>query len=56
MTILRHTRPPFSQTQIKVLLQHLTCDLQLRALNISKNTKHVKVIVVSRAVILSSII
>jgi len=31
-----------------------TCDRQLNALNMSKKTKHVKVIVVSRRVILSS--
>ena len=34
----------------------LTCDLQLSALNMSKNTKHVNVIVVSRGVILPSAI
>ena len=34
----------------------LTCDRQLSALNISKNTKHVNVIVVSRGVIMLSLI
>ena len=35
---------------------NFTCDLQLIALNISKNTKHVNVIVVSLGVILLSLI
>ena len=34
----------------------LTCDRQLSALNISKNTKHVNVMVVSRGVIMLSLI
>jgi hypothetical protein len=33
-----------------------TCDRQLNALNMSKNTKHVNVMVVSRGVILLSLI
>ena len=43
--------------QVKMIFEKkFTCERQLKALNISKKTKHVNVIVVSRAVILSSII
>ena len=43
-----------STVRVNTVLYVLTCDRQLRALNISKRTKQVKVIVVSRGVIFSS--
>jgi len=43
-----------SKVVVVVVVVVITCDRQLRALNMSKNTKQVNVMVVSRRVILSS--
>ena len=53
---LEHKLRYISDIKEIVHMSGVTCERQLNALNISKNTKHVNVIVVSRGVILLSLI
>jgi len=47
---------PLQPPSVLIQLWRITCERQLRALNMSKNTKHVNVMVVSRGVIILSLI